>query len=295
MRSALDLPDDWRDLPLDGLQGTLMILGAPDAGKSTFARYLFEQLQAHSRRVGFLDGDPGQSALGPPTTLTLSLSIGGDSPFPPTGPTWRRFIGSTSPAGHMLPVVAGAARLAEAAYTAGAEAIVYDTSGLVDPAQGGYALKMAKIDLLQPAHVFVLEQECELESLVRPLKRSQRVPVTRLQTSQRARRRSQAERQRYRAQQFETYFSGAEKLDVDWRSKAVIPAARFEPGRLLAFEDRQGFAIELGLVEEMDPRTKCITVKTPLRSMDEVARIHIGDLVLSKATYQDRISRVMWS
>jgi polynucleotide 5'-kinase involved in rRNA processing len=57
-----------------GPEGIFMVIGAPDAGKSTFARYLFKRFQAEGLRAAFLDGDPGQASLGPPTMLTLSLS-----------------------------------------------------------------------------------------------------------------------------------------------------------------------------------------------------------------------------
>jgi polynucleotide 5'-hydroxyl-kinase GRC3/NOL9 len=295
MSGDFHLPDDWRDLSIEGLRDTLMIVGAPDVGKSTFARYLFEGLQARSRSVGLLDGDPGQSALGTPATITLSLSKGDGPSFPPGGRIWRRFIGATSPAGHMLSVLVGAARLVEAAYAAGAEAIVYDTSGLIDPSQGGYALKLAKVDLLQPSQFFVLQRESELESLLQSLEQSDRVPVTKLRPSPRARRRKQAERQRYRARKFASYFSDAPIHDIAWRSKAVIPTPTFDPGRLLAFEDRNGFTLELGLVKGIRRGSDRLSVMTPLGSMEQVVHIHVGDLVLDLETYRDHITRVMWT
>ncbi|NIO10390.1 MAG: hypothetical protein GTO40_21240, partial [Deltaproteobacteria bacterium] len=66
-------------------------------------------------RVGYLDGDPGQSTLGPPGTMTLAVAENGDDTFPPRGRIWRGFVGSVSPVGHMLPVLTCAARLLGAA------------------------------------------------------------------------------------------------------------------------------------------------------------------------------------
>jgi polynucleotide 5'-hydroxyl-kinase GRC3/NOL9 len=118
-----------------------MVIGAPDTGKTTFARYLFTELCRVKGQSAFLDGDPGQSTLGPPATITLGLSEPGTTGFPPNGKIWRWFIGSTTPAGHMLPLLVGAARLVKAAHSAGIQTIVYDSSGLIDPAAGGAALK----------------------------------------------------------------------------------------------------------------------------------------------------------
>ena len=86
-------------------------------------------------------------------------------------------MGAVSPRGHMLPLLVGAARLVDTAQAAGAETLIYDTTGLVDPAQGGTALKLAKIDLLRPAVLFALQRSNELESLLLPLRRSSRLRV----------------------------------------------------------------------------------------------------------------------
>jgi polynucleotide 5'-hydroxyl-kinase GRC3/NOL9 len=152
----LDIPGAWQKLDLSELAGMLMVIGAPDVGKTTFARYLFGQVAAEGYRVAFLDGDPGQTSLGPPTTMTVSLAGAGETGYPPKGESWRWFVGSTSPSGHMLQVLSSAARLMQAA---AASITVYDTSGLVDPKLGGAALKFAKIDLLRPTLVFAIQKD----------------------------------------------------------------------------------------------------------------------------------------
>jgi polynucleotide 5'-hydroxyl-kinase GRC3/NOL9 len=111
----------WEQLGLEGLNGILMVVGASDVGKSTFARCLFRRLCTSSAGVAYLDGDPRQSSLGPPATMTLALAREGEETFPPRGPVWRGFVGSVSPAGHMLPVLTVAARLIGAARKAGAD------------------------------------------------------------------------------------------------------------------------------------------------------------------------------
>jgi polynucleotide 5'-kinase involved in rRNA processing len=68
----------WEQLGLQSLNGILMVVGASDAGKSTFGRYLFRRLCASSAGVAYLDGDPGQGSLGPPTTMTLALAREGE-------------------------------------------------------------------------------------------------------------------------------------------------------------------------------------------------------------------------
>ena len=67
------LPGIWSELDLASLSGVLLVVGAPDTGKSTFARWLVDRLAQVGQPVALLDGDVGQSSLGLPTTLTLAL------------------------------------------------------------------------------------------------------------------------------------------------------------------------------------------------------------------------------
>jgi polynucleotide 5'-hydroxyl-kinase GRC3/NOL9 len=159
---------EWEQLDLSGLSGPLLVVGPTDVGKTTFSRYFFKQLCKVFPRVAYLDGDPGQSTLGPPATMTLALGENGDDSFPPRGPMWRGFVGSVSPAGHMLLVLTCGARLIGAARGASVQATVYDTTGLVDPARGGIYLKLDQIDLFRPAVLFAIQRDQELKSLLLP-------------------------------------------------------------------------------------------------------------------------------
>jgi polynucleotide 5'-hydroxyl-kinase GRC3/NOL9 len=288
--TQLDIPSAWEHIELAGLRGTLMVIGAPDVGKSTFAQYLYRHCvkAAESRCVAYLDGDPGQSTLGPPSTMTLTVGEKGDDAFPPRGPTWRSFVGAVSPRGHMLPVLVGAARLAQAAQEAGAEVVIYDTSGLVDPAQGGAALKLAKIDLLRPSTVFVIQRELELEPLLAPLRRSHRVRVVDLHLSPAIRPRDSHARQAYRASQFARYFTTVHTLTVNWEQLAIVPPPKFIYHRLAAFEDAAGFTLGLGVIQVVDFRTRQATLLTPLQSLDRVDMLRLGDLTLELQTFRDQ-------
>ena len=161
-----------------------MIIGASDSGKSTVARYLYQELCRHGVRVAYLAADVGQSTLGLPTTLNASLADEpGDGRFPPEGAHASYFVGSTTPRGHMLPSVIGAFRLQQWALAMGANAVVVDTTGLVDKAQGGKALKQWKIELLAPDVVIGLYREQELEPILWPLRRDRRVRCIELPAS----------------------------------------------------------------------------------------------------------------
>lgn len=283
-----EIPCAWDKFDLPLLSGVLMVVGQPDVGKSTFSRYLFRRLCAVYPCVAYLDGDPGQSTLGPPTTLTLALSKNGDDAFPPQGRIWRGFVGSVSPTGHMLPLLTAAARLSDAARQAGAQAVIYDTSGLVDPVHGGSNLKVAKIDLLRPKFLFTIQHDQELESLLAPMRRRRSLNVVELSPSPEVRRRDASTRRAHRAEQFARYFANADRLRLNWTQFAVLPAPRFRLHRLVAMEDGDGFTSGLGIVEQIDRIRRQVVLRSPLQTTNQIDTIRLGNLAVDPKTFEDR-------
>jgi polynucleotide 5'-hydroxyl-kinase GRC3/NOL9 len=283
----IDVPPAWERITLSALSGTLLVVGAPDTGKSTFARYLYRRLCAQHERVAFVDGDIGQAALGPPTTMTLALGKPGDDRFPPAGSRFRTFVGDVSPRRHMLPTVVGAHRLVHKAREEGATAVVFDTTGLVDPAHGGGALKRAKVRLLRPVAVVGIQRGNELEHLLVPLRRSRCTRVIDLPAARAARRRDVLVRQGHRSARFRSYFEGVQPLEVIWQRLAVFPNPAFTPHRLVALEDGEGFALALAIVTASDPVRSAVTLHTPLSSLDGVDSICLGDLALDPHSFAE--------
>ncbi len=288
MDKSTDIPPAWEKIDLQQLSGIIMVVGAPDVGKSTFARFLYQRLCTVSPRLAYLDGDPGQSTLGLPSTMTLALAAPEDDTFPPQGQSWRTFVGSVSPKGHMLSVVTGAARLVEAARNTDAQVIIYDTTGLVDPTRGGAYLKLAKIDLLRPTVLFAIQRDRELEPLLMPLRRSRRVHVVELPSSPAAQRRDISFRKEHRTKKFALYFANARPLRIRWTQFAVFPAPRFYLNRLVAMEDADGFTIGLGIVDQIDRESREVIFHTPIASVNSVDAIRLGDVAVDPQTFDDR-------
>ena len=282
-----EIPSTWEELPLSELSGTMMIIGPSDVGKSTFARYLLKRLSKIYPRVAYLDGDPGQSTLGPPATMTLAMAENGDDTFPPQGRRWRKFIGSVSPVGNMLAVLTGAARLLEVAREVEAQVVIYDTTGLVEVAQGGIHLKLAKIDLFRPSVLLALQREQELQNLLLPLRRRHHILLLEFPPSSAAQQRDSSVRKAHRAAQFSQYFTRGSRLRVNWTKFAVLPAPRFILHRLVALEDAAGFTVGLGIVAEIDRFSRQVLLHTPVDTLREVEVIRLGDLLLDPRTFAD--------
>jgi polynucleotide 5'-hydroxyl-kinase GRC3/NOL9 len=283
----IEVPLAWKNLRFSGMKGTILVVGATDTGKTTFARYLYRRLCAHHERIAFVDGDMGQATLGPPTTMTLALNRPNDDSFPPAGPRVSAFVGDISPSGHMLQTVVGAHKLVERARDEAATAIVFDTTGLVDPRHGGTALKRALVELLRIEIVVALQRGSELEHLLVPLRRGHRTRVIDRSVVGAVERRDVTARQKHRAEQFRRTFEMAGSLVVNWLGLAVIPSPAFSQHRLVALEDEDGFVLALGIVTGLERSRHTVELHTPLLSLEQVDALRIGDLAVDPQTFTD--------
>ena len=285
MSTEVHIPSEWAAIDVAHLQGTVMVIGGVDTGKSTFARYLFLRLCQAGRRVAYLDSDMGQSTLGLPTTLNMALHDPADPPdFPPHRHRTAYFVGSTSPRGFMLPTVVGVYRLQQRAVQLGAQVIVVDTTGLINPASGGGALKQWKIELLQPTVLFALQRTTELEHILRPWRHDPRVTVHMVPVSRQAQDKSREERISRRTGRFWTYFQNARRIHVSLRRYAVFNMTGSVAGRLLAFQDAEGFALGLGVAHEIEATSGALVVTTPLETLRDVHSLRFGALRIDPHT-----------
>src|SRR3954453_16489645 len=87
METRIDIPEDWCRLAEDLVRSDwrrVLVVGAVDRGKSTFCRFLAQQLAIAGIGVTLLDTDPGQKMLGPPACVTAG-PLGGPCLIPTPG------------------------------------------------------------------------------------------------------------------------------------------------------------------------------------------------------------------
>ena len=94
---------------------TILLLGATDTGKTTFLTWLANILLVQERRIAIVDADVGQSSLGPPTTIGLSVVTEPFQRLQELPPATLYFVGATSPRGHLVPMIVGTKRLVDCA------------------------------------------------------------------------------------------------------------------------------------------------------------------------------------
>ncbi len=199
-----------------GHPGVVVLLGAPDSGKTTLGRILTEIWTTTGRTVGLVDGDIGQSSIGPPTTVGLTMFPPNTPPSPVCRPRSLYFVGSTSPPGHFLPLILGTQSLVQAAIAQGAEIVLVDTTGLILGAPAA-SLKWHKLQALRPQHVIALQCEGELEPILRLVEGLAGLEIHRVPVSSRVVHRTQAARRAFREARFREYFAQAKRHDLDWK------------------------------------------------------------------------------
>jgi polynucleotide 5'-hydroxyl-kinase GRC3/NOL9 len=161
-----------------------------------------------------VDGDIGQSSIGPPATVGLAMFL----PNAPLSPVSRPlyFVGSTSPPGHLLPLILGTQALVQTARDQGAEIVLVDTTGLISGAVAA-SLKWHKLQAIRPQHVLALQRQGELEPILHLVEGQANLQIHRLPVSGKAARRSHAARRAYREERFLEYFASASQHDLQWK------------------------------------------------------------------------------
>ncbi|MCS7222606.1 MAG: Clp1/GlmU family protein [Anaerolineae bacterium] len=248
MPEPLTIPESWRQAAATILRDDhplrVMVVGVPDAGKSSFCAFLAEVLREAGRSVGVVDADVGQSSLGIPGTIAAGLVTQpvtrlSDVPF-----QMGYFVGDVSPAGHMLACLVGCRLLCDRLRARGAQAVIVDTSGLVlGPA--GHELKLRKAELLRPNYIVLIQRGSELASLAQVWRCRRFLTLIELPSSSAAQPRSPMERRARRARRFRAYFSSARAIALDLNQVQLL-GTRLAWGQSLTVEARERLMRVLG-------------------------------------------------
>lgn len=283
---------EWYALPdiLGKKKGVAIIIGATDTGKSTLAKFLIHQLCQQGLKVALVDADIGQSFLGPPTTIGLSIFK--------SHPDWELlltppelfFVGATSPEGHFPTHLEGVKKMVERAISLHPDLVLVDTTGFV-LGEAGKELKRRKIDLISPRFILALQKSEELEPILEHYQDNPRLRIFRLPLSDQVRPRSMEERKTYRDDRFREYFKNSSILELPIEEIRIegevhdpngdtLPldwALRIH-GLLIGLKNKNGETLALGILRNYIEEKKLVRVLTPLVETQQVKTIHFSSL-----------------
>ena len=213
MSRTYQINSDWESLADEIVQPNqhIMVLGALDAGKTTFCQYLIEVAINQGLKSALIDTDIGQSTIGPPTTIGMKLLLSSDDSTVQHldgNADSLYFVGAITPVRNFLPVLTGARLMADAAQKAAAEFIVIDTSGYFHE-NAAIMLKQQKIDIIRPHHIVCIGRSREMEKLTAGYKMMDWLRIHYLPVHKMTCMKSQEMRKENRSAKFKNYFENS--------------------------------------------------------------------------------------
>jgi polynucleotide 5'-hydroxyl-kinase GRC3/NOL9 len=282
----INMVEKWQHLlnklQIETVPKICYVIGSNDSGKSTFCKFLADNLAKYFRTV-YIDCDPGQSLIGPPTTVGLEklFQSGKEKQT-----QYLYFVGSTTPRGHLLQSLAGIKKLTEKAIDLGAQRIILDSCGFVLD-QVAREFQFRTIDLIQPDYLIVLHRPGDDFRWVSNFRRHPRINLDRLSVSSSVIPRTPAERKKYREQKFKNFFENAVSQAMILRGIGFhgrIPDLQNPErhrNRLVALCNAENFVITLGIVQNINLTGKTIQVFAPEFDLTKVVFIHFGSIYLN--------------
>jgi polynucleotide 5'-hydroxyl-kinase GRC3/NOL9 len=290
----ISAPKEWFEL-LDALEegkGLAILLGATDTGKSTLAKFLISHLCRRGLKVGLVDADIGQSFLGPPATIGLSVFKSHPDWEVILSPPEIFFVGSTTPEGHFPIHLKGVKRMVDKVSSYGPDVILVDTTGFV-LGEAGKELKRRKIDLVSPRFILALQKDNEIEPILEQYTENALYNISRLPLSEQLRAKSMEERRTNRTNKFRDYFKysavqelamegvpiegevldpGGAPLPLDWALKMN--------SLLIGLKGENDDTLALGLIRNYSENKNLLRILTPLQEIQKVKTIQLSSLRL---------------
>lgn len=290
--TGVAIPEDWTKVieKIQKSRGKVLIIGEVDVGKTFFATYVGNVLFQNGLKVAVVDGDVGQSDIGPPTTVALGIFEKPVCLLSEVPMVASYFVGNVSLANHIPEFLAGMAKLTKKGSTL-ADVLLINTPGWITGL--GAFLQILTEELLEPDIVVGLQRTCELERILRffPNWKVQRIPV-----SPHVRRRSREERAEIRRLNFAKYFENARKVRIDTNKCRILGKygdyklwqlgekfhflenLQIMKGLLVGLVDEERKLLGLGIVDGFNMREKYIEIITAVENPEKITEIRLGSI-----------------
>lgn len=258
----------------------VFLVGKGDSGKSSFCTFLVNKLVSEKRRVAVLDGDIGQSDIGPSGTIAYALASKPVTELYELKLGNAFFVGVTSPIWAIAKTVEGYGALREEISARAVDFVLVNTDGWIS---GKLAVKhkMLLIEKLNPDLVVCVEVEDELEPLLNAI---QEIPIVCVQTSSSLKARSAEKRKSLREMSYAKYLKGAKLQTYRLSLVTVEPKNALqkgpgeEKGLLAGLYDSSGKFLGVGVLSEVNQARRALKIRTAV--LTKPSRIVVGKIRL---------------
>ncbi|MHA1860352.1 MAG: Clp1/GlmU family protein [Candidatus Asgardarchaeia archaeon] len=210
------LPDSWKDAVDSIIKNAstkkptiVMVLGDIDVGKTSFVIYCANMMVRQGLRIALIDADIGQSDIGPPTCIGLTVV---ESPFKDLSSLKvinSSFVGATSPTGVTHRVISGILKLIRDSIRMKVDAIIIDTTGWIRESRA-IDFKISKIKSINPDIIVLIEEGDDLYKLFDGIFGF----TIKVEPSKYVRKRSREDRRKIRASTYRKHFSDSRVVEL---------------------------------------------------------------------------------
>lgn len=272
------VPKSWRALVtkiVSQMPSVALVIGPPDAGKSTLSTFLTNQLLTIAPSVCVVDSDIGQNDMGPPGTISIGVARRPVIDLGKIKPLSTRFIGFLSPSIDPEKLNSNIISLLQHSRVSYDFVIVNSDGWTSGP---GLAHKASLISKVNPDVVISLLDEYlnkELSSMAPGAK------IVRVDRSPLSMRRTISTRRAYRDALFLRHLAGGRTVSYSLDDLSLLGPNIPKSGSLVGLL-KDDELLGLGIFEEFDSKTSKIRVFTKvgeLPSAIEVGHIDLEHLL----------------
>jgi polynucleotide 5'-hydroxyl-kinase GRC3/NOL9 len=291
------VPPSWAE-SLNMLTGTqkkpavAMIIGQADSGKTSYCTYLINRLVGGKHKIAVLDGDLGQSDIGPPCTIAYAFvsrrlaelySLKAEDAF---------FVGTTSPSEASDKMVEGMALMKKEILAKAPDFILVNTDGWVEGEDAvKYKLRLAEV--LEPDVVLCIQQQNELEPLLAAL---EKFVKTKVQSPSAVKPRGMEKRKNLRELNYAKYMIEAKvrALPLNYLriedENVAVNSLDESKGVLVGLYNSQKKFLGIGILSEFDNVRKTLKIFTSVS--EKPAVVSFGKVKLDKNLRETATSQV---
>ncbi len=252
------IPPSWKEAfeiteNLQGKPAVIMTVGSVDSGKTSLCTYLANRLVETGHSVVMLDGDIGQSDIGPPCTVSYTPITEPITDLFALKPEDSFFVGVTSPSENTNRAIEGMAKMKAKATQCLCNFVIVNTDGWV-LTEEAVAYKSKLAEKLEPDALICIEQSNELGPLIKELSKFRVISAKSPPT---VRSRNREKRKSLRELGYQKYFAEAKvkawplkRLSLE--QKYTCQSIEQKQGLLIGLNDARERLLGIGVLLDFD-------------------------------------------